>query len=77
MPPMIRHIRGHFNSSLVINSYLILLMRFLGSATGFIFWAIAARTLSEENVGLASTTIAASALLRIVLFEMDGRAPIK
>jgi O-antigen/teichoic acid export membrane protein len=63
MPSMMRYIRGHFNSSLVINSYLILVMRFLGSATGFIFWAIAARTLSEENVGLASSAIAASALL--------------
>lgn len=60
---MIRHIRGHFNSSLVINSYLILLMRFLGSATGFIFWALAARTLSEVNVGLASSAIAAAGLL--------------
>lgn len=60
---MIRHIRGHFSSSLIINSYLILVMRFLGSATGFVFWAIAARTLSEENVGLASSVIAASALL--------------
>lgn len=60
---MIHHLRGHFNSSLVVNSYLILLMRFLGSATGFIFWALAARLLSEENVGLASSAIAASALL--------------
>ncbi len=60
---MMRYLRGHFNSSLVINSYLILIMRFLGSATGFIFWALAARLLSKENVGLASSAIAASALL--------------
>jgi O-antigen/teichoic acid export membrane protein len=60
---MLRFLRAHFDNALVVNSYLILLVRLLGSATGFVFWALAARTLAEEQVGLASSAIAASALL--------------
>ena len=56
-------IRSHLGSRLVLNAYIIMAMRLFASASGFIFWATAARLLSARDVGLASGVIAASTLL--------------
>jgi O-antigen/teichoic acid export membrane protein len=50
-------------SNLVINSYLIMVTRAIGSVTGFIFWVLAARLILPGEIGLASSVIAASLLI--------------
>ena len=39
------------------------MMRFLGAGLGFLFWALAARTMTADNVGLASGAVSAAMLL--------------
>ena len=56
-------IKNHLNSSLFINTYLIMIVRMITTGFGFLFWVLAARTLSTHDVGIASGIVSASALL--------------
>ena len=56
-------VRGQLQDSLIINTYLIMALRLFSTVSGFIFWALAAQTMSAQQVGLLSSAIAASTLL--------------
>ncbi len=56
--------------SLYKNSIFLIASSLLGAGTGFVFWVIAARFYSAEDVGLASATISAVMLLH--LFSLMG-----
>jgi len=58
-----RTIKNMLKDRLVINSYLIMIARAVGSVTGYVFWVLAARLILPEDVGLASSVIAASLLI--------------
>ncbi|KAA3663864.1 MAG: hypothetical protein DWQ04_08655, partial [Chloroflexi bacterium] len=60
---MITTIRTHLRSTLFLNTYLLFFIRLLGTGFGFLFWAVAARSMSAENVGLASGTVSSTMLL--------------
>jgi O-antigen/teichoic acid export membrane protein len=60
---LIAQIKNHLTDKLFANTYLIMAVRLLGTLSGFIFWAIAARSMSAEQVGLASGAVAAAGLL--------------
>ncbi len=60
---MTAYLRAHLGASLFRNTYLLVVMRILGSGLGLLFWVLAARTMPTEQVGLASGAIAASMLL--------------
>lgn len=60
---MINKIRIHLRTPLFLNGYLLLVMRVVSTGFGFLFWALAARTMSADDVGLASGTIAVTMLL--------------
>jgi O-antigen/teichoic acid export membrane protein len=59
---MITAIRAHVRNSLFLNTYLLIIMRVFGAGTGFLFWALAARTASADAVGLASGAVSAATL---------------
>ena len=59
---MINKIRIHLRTPLFLNGYLLLVMRVVSTGFGFLFWALAARTMSADDVGLASGTIAVTML---------------
>lgn len=59
---MVTAIRTHLRTALFLNTYLLVIMRVFGAATGFLFWAIAARAMSAEEVGLASGAVSAATL---------------
>jgi O-antigen/teichoic acid export membrane protein len=59
---MIAAIRAHVRNTLFLNTYLLIIMRVFGAGTGFLFWALAARTASAEAVGLASGAVSAATL---------------
>jgi len=52
-------IKKHFNSSLFLNTYLIMIVRMITTGFGFLFWVLAARTLSSHDVGVASGIVSA------------------
>ncbi|MDQ4077545.1 MAG: lipopolysaccharide biosynthesis protein [Chloroflexota bacterium] len=56
-------IRSHLQDSLYLNSYLIMAMRLVASVSGLLFWALAARILAEQDVGLGSSIVAGAMLL--------------
>jgi O-antigen/teichoic acid export membrane protein len=58
-----RKLQAHLKEPLYLNSYLLIAMQMLSTGFGFIFWALAARTLPAEDVGLASGTISVTMLL--------------
>lgn len=58
-----RTVKDMLKDRLVINSYLIMIARAVGSVTGYVFWVLAARLILPEDVGLASSVIAASLLI--------------
>jgi O-antigen/teichoic acid export membrane protein len=58
-----RKIQAHLKEPLYLNSYLLIAMQVLSTGFGFIFWALAARTLPADDVGLASGTISIAMLL--------------
>ncbi len=60
---MLRWLKNHLRESLVLNTYLLVLMRILQTGFGFLFWIVAARTMPPDQVGLASGAVAASTLL--------------
>jgi len=55
-----------FSNSLFKNAYYLAANSIIGSLTGFIFWIIAARLFSTEDIGLASTIISAIGLLALL-----------
>ena len=59
---MMTAIRAHMRHSLFLNTYVLVLMRVFGAGTGFLFWALAARTTSADAVGLASGAVSAATL---------------
>jgi O-antigen/teichoic acid export membrane protein len=59
---MMTAIRAHVRNSLFLNTYLLILMRVFGAGTGFLFWALAARTAAADAVGLASGAVSAATL---------------
>ncbi len=60
---MWRWLKNHLHDSLVLNTYLLVLMRVLQTGFGFLFWIVAARAMPPDQVGLASGAVAASTLL--------------
>ncbi|MCP5098159.1 MAG: oligosaccharide flippase family protein [Chloroflexi bacterium] len=60
---MIASIRTHLRSTLIVNTYLLFFIRLLGTGFGFLFWAVAARAMTAEQVGLASGTVSSNMLL--------------
>jgi O-antigen/teichoic acid export membrane protein len=58
-----RKLQAHLKEPLYLNSYLLIAMQVLSTGFGFIFWALAARTLPADDVGLASGTISITMLL--------------
>lgn len=63
-------IRQHLNDPLYINSFFMALSRFLNASGGFIFWLLAARLYSKEDVGLTSALF--SYLELVLLFSIIG-----
>ena len=59
-----------FKDPLYRNSIFLITSLFLNAVTGFIFWVIATRLYSAEDVGLASAIISAAMLLH--LFSLMG-----
>jgi len=60
------YLRRHLNSSLYSNAYLILLAGLVPAASGYVFWAVIARVMSVEQVGVASALIAVTAFLTLL-----------
>jgi O-antigen/teichoic acid export membrane protein len=60
---MIASFRTHLRSRLIINTYLLFFIRLLGTGFGFLFWAVSARAMTAEQVGLASGTVSSTMLL--------------
>lgn len=65
-----RYILFYFEDSLLRNALFLVANSILGSFAGFMFWLIAARYYSAEDVGLASTIISTIGL--IALFSNLG-----
>jgi len=63
-------LKSLYGVSLYRNAVYLMLNSMVSAATGFVFWMIAARLYSTEDVGLGSATIAAASLL--VLFSTLG-----
>lgn len=60
---MLTIVRTHFQNSLYQNSYLLIIIRILGMGSGFLFWALAARILNPDEVGIASGIVSAAMLV--------------
>ncbi|CAJ37104.1 oligosaccharide flippase family protein [Methanocella arvoryzae] len=56
-------VRKGLNIQLYKNSFFIITTRFLTVVTGFVFWLVAARLYSIENVGLATALFSAATLI--------------
>jgi len=54
------------------NSIFLMLSSITGAGTGFVFWVIAARFYSAEDVGLASAVIAAMGLINLFWVSLIG-----
>ena len=61
--PVDRRLRAHFGTPLYRNAYLLLLSAGSTSLLGFLFWALAARRYSAEDVGLNSAVLSAMMLV--------------
>lgn len=55
--------RNRSGNKLFTNTYVIMAMRLLGMFGGFVFWAVAARLVNVDQVGLASGILASAALV--------------
>jgi O-antigen/teichoic acid export membrane protein len=60
---LVKNLQAHLKDPLYLNSYLLIGMQMLGTIFGFIFWALAARRMPAEAVGLASGALSAAMLL--------------
>lgn len=56
-------IKTHLRTPLYLNGYLLIAMRAVSTLFGFSFWALAARMMHADEVGLASGIISATILL--------------
>jgi O-antigen/teichoic acid export membrane protein len=63
-------IKDHLNNPLYINSFYIALSRLLNASGGFVFWLLAARLYSKEDVGLTSALF--SYLELVMFFSVIG-----
>jgi len=61
-------LKHHLSISLYRNSYSLVMAGIVTSALGLLFWVIAARLYSPEDVGLASATISAVILLSSIAY---------
>lgn len=60
---MIARLSTHLGNRMMINTYLLIIVRVIAAGFGFLFWAIVARMLETEAVGLASGAVASTVLL--------------
>ena len=60
---LVAPLRERSDDKLLTNTYVIMAMRLLGTFGGFVFWAMAARLVSVDQVGLASGILASAALV--------------
>lgn len=58
--------RNHVQNPLYKNSYYLILNTIIGSALGFLFWTIAARNYTANDVGLATAIFSAIGLLATI-----------
>ena len=58
--------RNHVQNPLYKNSYYLILNSIIGSALGFLFWTIAARNYTANDVGLATAIFSAIGLLTTI-----------
>lgn len=70
MPARWKGIRQHLNDPLYINSFFMALSRLLNASGGFIFWLLAARLYTKEDVGLTSALFSYMEL--VLLFSVLG-----
>jgi O-antigen/teichoic acid export membrane protein len=56
-------IKTHLGNSLFLNTYLLVIMRVFGAGTGFIFWALAARMVATDEMGIATGAVSAATLI--------------
>lgn len=69
---MFLNLKKHFKNSLYSNSILIIVNSIIVTLTGFIFWAIATKFISSNDIGIATTSISFSTLIIIIsIFGMD------
>ncbi len=59
---------GKLRNPLYRNSIFLMLSSTVGAGTGFIFWIIAARLYSTEDVGLSSAIVSVMRLLMLLSF---------
>ncbi|MGD2050740.1 MAG: hypothetical protein PVH03_14665 [Chloroflexota bacterium] len=60
---MILKIKAHLGQTLHFNTYILFTVRIAAAGFSFFFWALAARVITADVVGLASGTISAALLL--------------
>ncbi|CAJ37118.1 lipopolysaccharide biosynthesis protein [Methanocella arvoryzae] len=65
VPAYLRELRYHLNDPLYKNSVFIFTTRLLTVVVGFVFWMIAARLYSVEDVGLAVALISSATLINL------------
>ncbi|MDP2216450.1 MAG: oligosaccharide flippase family protein [Methanolobus sp.] len=69
---MIDIIKKYYKEPLYRNSIVLILNSAFGSLFGLLFWIVAARTVSSEDIGLATAAISAAALiLALSMFGLD------
>ncbi len=62
-----------FNDPLYKNSIFLIASSLLGAGTGFVFWVIAARFYSAEDVGFASAIVSAMSVSVLSLVNVHIR----
>ena len=67
-PRNIKEFRNHLKDPLYKNSFYILLTMVIGGLLGFIFWIVAAKLYSQEEVGITTALISAVNLIVILSF---------
>ena len=63
-----KKIKGHLKDPLYKNSFFILLTMVISGLFGFIFWIIAAKFYSQEEVGISTALISAVTLISILSY---------
>jgi O-antigen/teichoic acid export membrane protein len=68
IPKKYKKIKGHLDDPLYKNSFFILLTMFISGLFGFIFWIIAAKFYSQEDVGLSTALISTVTLISLISY---------
>lgn len=68
LPRNLKEFKAHLQDPLYRNSFYILLTLISGALFGFIFWIIAAKIYSQQEVGLNTALISAVGLIAIISF---------